>query len=55
MQQRSGNLYSDNDYPLGVKAMRKSFDRYIQAMLDGKVIKTRFQVEDVYYPTTLVT
>lgn len=56
MQQRSENLYSENDdYPLGVKAMRESFDRYIQAMLDGKVITTRFQMEDVYYPTTLET
>ena len=45
----------DDDYPLGVNAMRKSFDRYIQALLDGDVIKTRFQVEDVYFPTTLKT
>ncbi|MGE5220100.1 MAG: hypothetical protein ACM3SP_24105, partial [Chloroflexota bacterium] len=46
----------ENDsFPLGIKAMRKSFDRYVQVLLDGKVIKTRFQVEDVYYPTTLDT
>ena len=49
-----GNPYKD-DFPLGINAMRKSFDRYVQEMLDGKVIKTRFQVEDVYYPTTLGT
>jgi 4,5-dihydroxyphthalate decarboxylase len=42
-------------YPLGIKAMRRSFDWYVQEMLEGNVIKTRFQVEDVYYPTTLET
>jgi 4,5-dihydroxyphthalate decarboxylase len=56
VQQRAGNLYTDNDdYPLGIRAMRQSFDRYIQAMLDGKVILTRFQVEDIYYSTTCET
>ena len=49
-----GKPYKD-DFPLGVKAMRKTFDRYVQEMLDGNVIKTRFQVEDLYYSTTLET
>ena len=47
--------YGNGDYPLGVKAMRKSFDRYIQEMLDAELIKRWFQMEDVYYPTTLAT
>jgi 4,5-dihydroxyphthalate decarboxylase len=53
-QQMVKKPYKD-DFPLGVKAMRKTFDRYVQEMLDGNVIKTRFQVEDVYFPTTLET
>jgi 4,5-dihydroxyphthalate decarboxylase len=52
--QMQGSQFPD-DFPLGINAMRKSFDRYVQEMLDGEVIKTRFQVEDVYYPTTLET
>jgi 4,5-dihydroxyphthalate decarboxylase len=53
--QQSSAVSHKDDFPLGVHAMRKSFDRYIKAMLDGKVIKTRFRAEDVYYPTTLET
>jgi 4,5-dihydroxyphthalate decarboxylase len=53
-QQKPGDSEND-EFPVGVKAMRPSFDRYVQAMLDGKVIKTRFKMEDVYYPTTLET
>ncbi len=53
-QQMVKKPYKD-DFPLGVKAMRKTFDRYVQEMLDGNVIKTGFQVEDVYFPTTLET
>ena len=49
-----GNPYKD-DFPLGVKAMRKTFDRYVQEMLDGNVIGREFRMEDVYYPTTLET
>lgn len=52
--QMQGSLYQDG-FPLGVDAMRKSFDRYVQELFDGNVIRTRFQVEDVYYPTTLET
>lgn len=57
IEQRQGNLYpKGNDYyPLGVKAMRKSFDRYIQEMLEAKLIRTRFQIEDIYYRSTLQT
>jgi 4,5-dihydroxyphthalate decarboxylase len=56
MQQNQEMPCSESDnYPLGIKAMRKSFDRYIQAMLDENVIRTRFLAEDVYYATTLAT
>lgn len=44
-----------DNYPFGIKAMRNSFDRYIQEMLDAKLIQRRFQMEDVYYPTTWAT
>jgi 4,5-dihydroxyphthalate decarboxylase len=54
-KQRPSITLQSDDFPLGIKAMRKSFDRYIQAMLDGHLIERRFQVEDVYYPTTLET
>ena len=49
------SLFKNEIYPIGVNGIRKSFDRYIQALLDGDVIKTRFRVEDVYFPTTLQT
>ncbi len=55
-QQGAESLASEIDsYPFGIKAMRNSFDRYIQEMLDARLIKRRYQMEDVYYPTTLAT
>ena len=46
------SLFGSDPYPFGITAMRGSFDRYIQAMLDGKVIDRRFAMEEVYDPAT---
>lgn len=54
-QTSADSLFENDNYPLGVNGIRKSFDRYIQALLDGDVIKTRFRAEDVYFSTTLQT
>jgi len=54
-QSEADSLFKNDNYPIGINGIRKSFDRYIQALLDGDVIKTRFRVEDVYFSTTLQT
>lgn len=54
-QSSAESLFQIDNYTIGVNGIRKSFDRYIQALLDGDVIKTRFRVEDVYFSTTLQT
>jgi 4,5-dihydroxyphthalate decarboxylase len=54
-QSEADSLFKNDNYPIGVNSIRKSFDRYIQALLDGDVIKTRLRVEDVYFSTTLGT
>lgn len=53
--QTNRSAVGEVQFPLGINAMRKSFNRYIQAMIDAKLINTRFRVEDVYYSTTLDT
>ncbi|MDH3445278.1 MAG: hypothetical protein OEN50_15235, partial [Deltaproteobacteria bacterium] len=52
---RERTLFGSDPYPLGLTAMRRSFDRYIQALLDGKVIDKRFTMEEVYHPATYET
>lgn len=52
---RERSFFGSDPYPLGLTAMRRSFDRYIQAMLDGKVIDRRFSMDEVYHPATHAT
>ena len=49
------SLFGLDPYPLGISAMRRSFDRYVQAMLEGNVIRRRFTMEEVYHPATHAT
>jgi len=53
--QEQVDIFGEDPYPLGIRAMRNSFDKYIEAMLDSGAIKTPIAMDQVYYPTTLDT
>ena len=53
--QEQAEVFGEDPYPLGVRAMRKSFDKYIEAMVDSGAIKAPVSMEQVYHPATLDT
>ncbi len=48
-------MFGGDPYPLGLTSISRSFDRYIDALLDGIVIDRRFSIKEVYHPAIHTT
>ena len=53
--QEQADIFGEDPYPLGVKAMRPTIDRAIRGSLEQGLITNPVSVEELHYPTTLDT
>ena len=48
-------IFGEDPYPMGLKAMRRTLERAVQASLEQGLIRKPVNLEEVYHPDTLAT
>jgi len=54
-QQDHADIFGEDPYPLGLKAMRPTVERAMQGSLEQGLIRKPMRPEDIYHPSTLDT